>query len=327
MNRERKEAAVSEQVDYTGKIVVGTNGSATARAAVDWAAARALAKGLPLVVVLVVPDMPALSRGELMSKVDRIDDIVAGAHRRAHERLDAEHHYLTEKYPGLTVEATMLVDDASYPLAAATRTAELVIIGSRNHSAPLIARTLGGTSTAVVAHSRGPVVVVPEDSHLDAAGPVVVGVDVSPEAEEAIRLAVAEAAERGAKLIAVHTWDPVPWITSVVGGWSVDDVQIGSRLEGMVRDLVTTHASAHPELEVEVRVRPGHPAQVLLEHSVSAGMIVLGSRGRGGFKGMLLGSTSREVMRNARCPVLITRGPRGVEPAPAELDGPPTWMP
>nr|NLI49664.1 universal stress protein [Propionibacterium sp.] len=301
---------MTEHIDYTGKIVVGTNGSKIARSAMDWAAARAVAQGRPLVLVLVVPDMPALSRGEIMSKVDRIDDLVAGYHRRAEERLEAEKAYLTEKYPGLPVEAIMLTDDASYPLARATHTAELVVIGSRTHSAPLSARALGGTSVAVASHAHGPVVIVPEDAHVQSTGPVVVGVDVSPEAEEAIRLAVAEAAERGVKLIAVHTWDPVPWITSVIGGWSVDDSTLGTRLEEMCKDLVATHASAHPELEVEIRVRPGHPAQVLLDHSDSASLIVLGSRGRGGFAGLLLGSTSREVIRNARCPVLITRGPR-----------------
>lgn len=301
---------MTEHIDYTGKIVVGTNGSEIARTAMDWAATRAVAKGRPLVLVLVVPDMPAMSRAEIMSKVDRIDDLVAGYHRRAEERLEAEKAYLTGKYPGLSVEAIMLVDDASYPLARATHTADLVVIGSRTHSAPFAARALGGTSVAVVSHSHGPVVIVPEDAHVPSTGPVVVGVDVSPEAEEAIRLAVAEAAERGVKLIAVHTWDPVPWITSVVGGWSVDDSTLGSRLEEMVKDLVATHASAHPGLEVETRVRPGHPAQVLLDHSDAASLIVLGSRGRGGFAGLLLGSTSREVIRNAHCPVLITRGPR-----------------
>lgn len=301
---------MSEHFDYTGKIVVGTNGSAIARSAVDWAAERAVAKGRPLVVLLITPDMPSLSRGEIMSKVDRVDDLVDGMRRRAEDRLEAEHARLAEKYPGLPVEAHMLVDDASFPLARATRTAELVVIGSRSHSAPLSARALGGTSAAVAAHAHGPVVVVPEDAHLHPQGAVVVGVDVSPEAEEAIRLAVEEAAERGVKLIAVHTWDPVPWITSVVGGWSVDDSTLGTRLEEMVKDLVKTHAEAHPGLEVEIRVRPGHPAQVLLDHSDSASLIVLGSRGRGGFAGLLLGSTSREVMRNARCPVLITRGPR-----------------
>lgn len=301
---------MSEPIDYTGKIVVGTNGSKIARAAIDWAAERALAKGLPLVLILVTPDVPAMSRAEIMSKVDRVDDLVAGVHRRAEDRLEAERAYLVEKFPGLSVEAIMLVDDTSYPLARATRTAELVVVGSRSHSAPLSARALGGTSAAVASHAHGPVVIVPEDAQPHPHGPVVVGVDVSAEAEEAIRIAVAEAAERGCKLIAVHTWDPVPWITSVVGGWSVDDSTLGTRLEEMVKDLVATHASAHPDLEVEIRVRPGHPAQVLLEHSEAASLIVLGSRGRGGFAGLLLGSTSREVMRNAHCPVLITRGPR-----------------
>ena len=162
---------MSEHFDYTGKIVVGTNGSAIARSAVDWAAERAVAKGRPLVVLLITPDMPSLSRGEIMSKVDRVDDLVDGMRRRAEDRLEAEHARLAEKYPGLPVEAHMLVDDASFPLARATRTAELVVIGSRSHSAPLSARALGGTSAAVAAHAHGPVVVVHGGDRRDRAVP------------------------------------------------------------------------------------------------------------------------------------------------------------
>lgn len=293
--------------DFTGRIVVGTDGSAAAKPAVDWAAQFAGMSKLPLVIMLVAPTVPTLSRSDLFNRMDYAESMVADVRRRSTQALNKEGQRVREAHPDLAVETLLLEDTASYALARASKTATFVIVGSRGHSAPVIARTLGGTSNAVAIHSRGPIVVVPEDVRLEADGPIVVGVDDSPESIEAIRLAVEFAHSSQRKLIAVHTWDAVPYLTSVLAGWTVDQSALGTGLEEMVKSLVSTQAAEYPDLEIEYVVEPGHPANVLVEMSEEASLIVLGSRGRGGFTGLLLGSTSHEVMRASRCPVLVTR--------------------
>ncbi len=303
---------MSERRDYHGSIVVGTDGSPTAQAAVDWAADRAAGRGHPLVIMSVLPDIPTISRTGIFEGLGTDSDPVTAlddARVRLEGRLDSDVARVRAAHPGLEVERLIVNGEASYPLAAATHTAELVVIGARGRSAPLRVRALGGTADAVVTHAHGPVVVIPQDAKYDANGPVVVGVDSSMESEEAIRLAVEEAGSRKVELVAVHTWDPMPWVSSVAAGWTVDERLLGAGLDAMVKDLIETHASAYPDLKVRRVVKSGHPAADLIEQSRAASLVAVGSRGRGGFAGLLLGSTSREVIRLATCPVLVTRAP------------------
>lgn len=303
---------MSERLDYTGKIVVGTDGSPTAQAAVDWAADRAARRGHPLVILVALPDVPTITRtgifeglGGVSDPVTALDDMRA----RIEKRVDDDVARVLAAHPSLSVDRVIEEGEASFPLASATHTAELVVVGARGRSAPVRVRALGGTADALVSHAHGPVVVIPQNADFDPVGPVVVGVDSSMEAEEAIRLSVDEAATTGVELVAVHTWDPMPWASSVVIGWTLDERLLGSGLDAMVKDLVETHASAYPDLIVRRVVKSGNAAAELIEQSRAASLVVVGSRGRGGFAGLLLGSTSREVIRLAHCPILVTRAP------------------
>lgn len=296
-----------DTVDSAGRIVVGTDTSDAARIAVDWAAARASERAKPLLILVAVAPSPDRA-APLDAGAPAESPFLSRVKEAAEEAAAAELARVRAAHPGLDVQTAVVVDVPSRPLAAATADADLVVVGARGYSAPLKTAALGGTSDAVATHAHGPVAVVPEFSrdnpqHPD--GPVVVGVDDSEQSLAAIAWAAGEAGRRGVPLVAVHAWRAWPWLTDSLVGWSVQDASLGVGLEQMVKDLCAPYLADGQELVTRVEI--GHPAVKLVEASDEASLVVIGSRGRGGVLGLLLGSTSREVMRQARCPVVVVR--------------------
>lgn len=142
-----------------------------------------------------------------------------------------------------------------------------------------------------------------------AIGRVVVGVDGSPASRAALRLA-AEVAERfGAVLLAVETWEFNPIGALTTGGpTDLDELQRAAehRLERVVSEELGDAAAG-----VERLVAAESPVTVLLREGEKADLLVLGSRGLGGFKGLLVGSVSQQITHHAPCPVLIVPPPTG----------------
>ncbi len=140
---------------------------------------------------------------------------------------------------------------------------------------------------------------------------VVCGVDGSKSSVEALRQALAAARERGASLEVVTAWH-FPAIDMLPGP---EDVPTPADLEVQAqRHLDETLAAVGPEatagVDVTTRIAQGHPAEVLLNASEDADLLVVGSRGRGGFEGLLIGSVSHQVVHHAKVPVLVARSPR-----------------
>jgi nucleotide-binding universal stress UspA family protein len=136
---------------------------------------------------------------------------------------------------------------------------------------------------------------------------VLVGVDGSAPARAALRWALDQARLTGARVRAVIAWE-VP----VYPGWGLvpyDDFAgaAGKLLSETVQDVLGFDP---PAVEVEEVVMPGHPAQVLIDASAHAGLLVVGSRGHGAFAGTLLGSVSQLCVQHAHCPVVVVRGKR-----------------
>jgi nucleotide-binding universal stress UspA family protein len=139
---------------------------------------------------------------------------------------------------------------------------------------------------------------------------IVVGVDGSAGSTEAIRWANAEAKLRGAKLRAVAAWE-FPFTSAGFGDsiamMPVDQLEADSKR--MLDDALTAAISDPVALAaVERSVICGHATSVLRSESDHATMIVVGARGHGGFLGMLLGSTSDQLVKHANCPVVVVRG-------------------
>lgn len=292
--------------DPTGKIVVGTDLSGRAQAAVEWAADRAAVRGVPLLIVLALPEVPIPKRSRLF------DAMITGDYRgyleeNARIKLDELSEVARERHPDLVVETRIEHGLGSYVLAQASKKARLVVVGARGANAPLKVRALGGTADAVVAHAHGPVAVVTDHGAATPGGPIVVGVDDSPESDAALALAADEASLRGLPLRAIHAWDVAPWMMGPMGVTAMQSLPAASRLEERIAEIVEPIVSAHPGLTCTVEVQEARPSAALAEASVGASLLVVGSRGLGGFTGLLLGSTSKEVLRDADCPVIVTR--------------------
>jgi nucleotide-binding universal stress UspA family protein len=134
---------------------------------------------------------------------------------------------------------------------------------------------------------------------------ILAGYDGSPSSEEALSWAAREARARGAALTVCHAWSPgfaalpVPPAVADFARRSAEHLIAGGLRQA--RDLMGP-------AEVRSLLVSGQPTAVLCEHSRDAGVVVLGSRGRGGFAGQLLGSVSWQVAAYAHCPVVVVRG-------------------
>ena len=144
-------------------------------------------------------------------------------------------------------------------------------------------------------------------------GVIVVGVDRSASAKAALRFALEEARLRQARVRVVHAWQVRPYGRSA--GFEGVPLVLGADLDGFHRaaaaELDAIVAEAAPGaggFGIEKRVEQGDPATVLIDQSRDADLLVVGSRGHGGFASLLLGSVSQVCAQYAACPVVIVRG-------------------
>lgn len=139
---------------------------------------------------------------------------------------------------------------------------------------------------------------------------IIVGIDGSPSSGEALRWAIEEAAPRSAKVVALMAWDYLNQ-PHRPNGESFDPDFDATRAQAFLDELVEevwSGVDVDPaSVEVERRIVLGLPAKVLLEAAADADLVVVGRRGLGGFRGMLLGSVSQHVVQHAPCPVVVHR--------------------
>jgi nucleotide-binding universal stress UspA family protein len=136
-------------------------------------------------------------------------------------------------------------------------------------------------------------------------GRIVVGVDGSPTSARALSWALRQAESTGSVLEAVHVQDLTASVGMVMSVSRTEDA--AAAIERMLSRAVEDAAGGEPTVAVEYVVESGHPAAVLLHHAKQADLLVLGSRGHGGFIGTLLGSVSQHCIRHASCPVVVIR--------------------
>jgi nucleotide-binding universal stress UspA family protein len=300
-------------------IVVGVDGSEHGQCALVWAAREAQRRRRPLHIVTAY-SVPIFAASGLDGGYATVDDSVIreGAEAIVRQALDKVSSY------DIDVDGSVENGDASGVLLEMSETAELLVFGTRGRGG-FVGRLLGSVSSALPAHSKCPTVTIPlicadrlgettEDRHIRAeqakAGHqpvenvVVVGVDGSEQARVAVLEAAEEAERMGAPLRIVCAvpqysgslaWVPAPMDREALFA----DIRL--QLEAGVAWL----KSHFPGLAVETRLVDGSPVEVLVEESRHAELIVVGTRGRGGFAGMLLGSTSDGVLHHAKGPVLV----------------------
>ncbi|MFC5286736.1 universal stress protein [Actinokineospora guangxiensis] len=287
-------------------VVVGADGSESSLAAVEWAAGYARARRVDLRIVhafiwpqLAVPLGPA----------DHGDS--GGGLRNDARRVLAEAvHRAVDAVRGVQVSGAM---PETAPVPALLRecgNASLVVVGSRGLGG-FSGLLLGSTAVQLAAHAPVPVVIVREGEpgvRAAARGDVVVGVDGSARSIEAVAFAFAEAQRLGTGLLAVSVSPPGMVDTVPVGVLLADDDD--PEPARALSETMAGWAEKYPEVPVRRAVARGNPARTLTDLAADAPMLVVGSRGAGGFRGLLLGSVSQGVLHHARCPVAIVR-PRG----------------
>ena len=285
-------------------IVVGVDRSPAAQAAAQWALAEGLRRGLPVVAMStwVDPVTAGYPIGVVME--ERVEAVSGAALATAQEVLKTA----TEAVPGadgVDTEAVAVRGAAAAVLAEASRDADLVVVGTRGHGA-LSRAVLGSVSASLLHHAHSPVVVVPEPHAAGTRPPrVVVGVDHSPASVAALSWGAHAAEARDAVLVPVLALEPSWALEAPPGELSASLAQLEENERAALRGAVP--GDVH--VRVEPEVVPGHATAALLELVEPQDLLVLGSRGRGGFTGLLLGSTSTSAAQHARCPVAVIRTP------------------
>ncbi|MDX3758603.1 universal stress protein [Streptomyces mirabilis] len=277
-------------------IVVGVDPDPAHRMALAWAADEAARRQLPLRLVHVegVPT-EGYGKREISPSREEWNEALREAGKQV---LEEAVKFVRAKHPQLEVDAPLAVGDPVWVLREQSRDATAVVLGSRHLSRAQ--EVFGSASVAipVMAHAHCPVVVVPEPEHVtQEPAYYVVGVDGSEHSGAAVDVAFEEAALRGAELRTLYVWEP--------GHLRIfDEYESQQEARRLLSEIVAGRRPRYPEVDLRHELVVGHPVQVLTDASAHALGLVVGTRGRGGFTGMLLGSVSQGVLHHARCPVI-----------------------
>jgi nucleotide-binding universal stress UspA family protein len=284
------------------EVVVGVDGSAASYAAVSWAAHEAAIRGLPVTLLHVVAPTP------LSSTAAPNDTITQEQEARARQVLDRARQIgeeqKSEARPEIRVE--IRYGRVLAALVDASTDAQMIVVGTRGLG-EYGRHVLGSISSGLLHHAHCPVAVIHDpdsaahDNRDDA--PVLVGIDGSPASEAATALAFDEASRRRVPLVALHAWSDVGVFPILGMDWRVrrdeGNEVLGERLAGW--------QEIYPDVQVHRRLVSDVPTRWLIDESENAQLVVLGSRGRGGFDGLRLGSVSSAVAQSARVPVIVVR--------------------
>ncbi len=290
-------------VDRHPLTVVGVDGSPASTAAVGWAvdAGRGRARSVRLLhaVAPPPPGFPAFGYPT---------DYLQVSLRHGRALLQRTENAVHEAHPDVAVTTVFEREDPRSALVSASGHAELTVVGTHGRS-QLQGMLVGSVASYLAAHAASPVAVVPV-SREQRDGPVLVGVDGSGSCRAAIGWAFDEAAAAGTSLVAVLAWDD----HSAQGSARRPTVLTESDAQeehAVLAEQLAGWREKYPEVAVDRRVVRGHPVRRLLDveryapSAVQPRMIVVGSRGRGGVAGLLLGSTAQALIARAACPVVI----------------------
>jgi nucleotide-binding universal stress UspA family protein len=281
-------------------IVVGVDDSPGSRVALSWAADEARTHRRPLRLVHAFtwpPFAPAEARYPATDDIS----IRRYAEQVLAEALSAARAVAPELDPsGDVIEggtAAVLLGEATH--------AAMLVVGAGGHG-EFTGLFFGSVGTQLSSHANCPVTVVrPREGTGPDAGRVVVGVDGSTLSRAATEFAFEEASWRGAGLTAIHTWEVPETAALTPARYDVD--RVASDQERVIAEALAGYQGKYPDVEVRRRTVHGDPTRTLTEASHGAVLTVVGSRGRGGFRGLLLGSVGHALLHHAGSPVTVVR--------------------
>ncbi|MGZ4769648.1 MAG: universal stress protein [Ilumatobacteraceae bacterium] len=287
-------------------VVVGVDGSEGSFEALIWATHHSQRVGLPLKVVTVteIPAVYTAAGVPALPMGSTFDDLVQNG-------LDINNRAVDDALAfdlGIAVSGAAVVGTPVVGLVEATSPGDVLVVSATSQQ-KRIADVLGSVATGVVHRAHGPVIVVhgpvAHDAPLDR---IVVGIDGHDDSTPALEWACDLAARTGATLEVVHAWE-YPYRTK--------DAVFGSPQEIMQRDataladrVVAGLSEDHRAAITSTHVVEGLTFDVLVETAKDADLLVVGSRGRGGLRSLLLGSVSRKVVQHASCTVAVIPPPR-----------------
>jgi nucleotide-binding universal stress UspA family protein len=284
-------------------ILVGVDGSPASNCAVDWAARDAALRGVRLTIVhavkpigITLPQVQAPSafaRWQVEQAQKWLDGAVEIARRS------------TSRGGPAQVESEMLFSPVVPTLVDLSKEAQMVVVGSRGRG-PIGRSLLGSVSSNLIRHSHCPAAVIHDEDPLmphPAQAPVLVGIDGSAVSEAAIAVAFDEASRRGVELVALHVWSDV----EVTDFPEIDWPAMKPAAEELLAERLAGWQERYPDVTVRRIVECDQPTYHLIKQSEEAQLVVVGSHGRGGFAGMLLGSVSAALAHSARMPVIVAR--------------------
>lgn len=282
-----------------GTILAGTDGSPSADAAVRWASVRAAAEQRSLTLLMALhPATPTwIDPG--------IPDLVAAHEQslrtRAEDTLTWAHDDVSRSFPDLQVHEVFCLADPRQALIQASRTADLVVVGSRGHG-HLKSLVLGSTSVAVIRHSECPVVVHRPTPAAPARRGVAVGADATHDSLTVLDFAYREADRSRLPLTVVHSLtheELAQGATTGRRGATTEDLPVG-----LAKSLASM-SEKYPEVEVHTVVEDRMPERCLLDLTESMDLLVVGVHHQSRSAQFMFGSASVWLMEHADCPVAV----------------------
>ena len=282
-------------------IVAAVDGSESSRQAAAWAATEATLHDNTLHLITSVAVSTGYGTGLTLSESEL--DLL----KSEGERMVAEvREFVAKTAPAaLTITTEVTFDFIIPSLLAYSERVGMIVVGSRGLGA-FRRGLLGSVSTSLARHARCPVTVV----HESAAGadqwegkPILVGVDGTDNSVGAVDYAFEEASRRGVGLVALHSWSDTNSLELGIVDWDA----IAADEEALLAERLAGYGERYPDVEVRRIVVADRPVRSMLDASVDAQQVVVGSHGRGGFAGMLLGSTSNALIHTVECPITVIR--------------------
>ncbi|EFC83647.1 universal stress protein [Parafrankia sp. EUN1f] len=288
--------------EHRREILVGIDGSDGSAAALRWAYETAQIEKRP-VTALLGWTADGLPRPVYEAAVAANHHALTEAATEQLERIIAR---IPAPVPPVELRKLVVNQDPVEALVAAAKNAEMTVVGQRG--AGLVHRILAGSvAHRLLHHSSGPVVVVrgtaPDTGDAPDRRPIIVGVDGSEPSQAAVRWAAARAQERGVALHLVHGYR----IDITTFGVPVPDFYPSLRTgsEQLLKDVATADLDDESTVQVSLDAVDDSASHALLQAAEQAQLLVVGTRGRGGFAELVLGSTAHQCVLHAACPVAV----------------------
>jgi nucleotide-binding universal stress UspA family protein len=282
---------------YENAVVVAIDDEEPDMLLLGWAAAEAAFRDTRLVICHVCEWQPGDQAPQPMYE-DGDPDLRFGPERVVGAALDA----VRAAHPDLPVSGAIGTGSPQRGLLTVSDEAAVIVVGARGIGG-FAGLLMGSVSGQVAENAACPVAVVrPAEAE---AVDVVVGIDSSPESARALELGLAAARRTGGTLIALHAYryPPVAAAYAPNPGYGAEGLR--ELAEQTLADALGDIEARNPDVKIERRIEHGSAAGVLVAAAEGAAALVVGARGLGGFTGLIVGSVSQQVLRHARCPVLI----------------------